>query len=525
MARPQSAIHTPRSGYILHRRLRDAYHLLNLQDDNETSTLEPLPSQGLDNSSDVGVRYGIQLLSRHIDNMQRLCRARLEILQLQQIRRMWEDLQRQIRSLHVAVRDSTFALTGTHSVPEGRGRRRFRLCSNPQEDSGLRVRDDVQLRQNNQRRGESEAGATEQGPYIPSVSQMLKSAHISDTGPPSNSSQIPASSSGASATNEKPVSSEQGPPNEDCYRTGTRDLLRTQFEILTKKKLAVDKKSYAKKEEEPSVAATSKTVVTTTGDIAEPVGTAANRFISNDGRQSVSQSVKLVSFGGHEDSAEGPTQQDLPERRKGIKTSELPCENDNLNVKNVGDSSSGACSKTTSSYKKQRGDGVDSNERSDPVDILCNSQSDRCISTTGEGVCASSSSSSTPVIPSVNATIATTAATTVASSSTVDPSSVQSSSAVTNRSSEALGHLVSNSWCGYGSANATINTSVSSDTTASPAATTAGSQHQRLWRIGRRIYLRRPRLLTLGHRSRTISRQQSSNSTSSQKNCSAGSFR
>lgn len=174
--------------------------------------------------------------------MQRLCRARLEILQLQQIRCMWEDLQRQIRSLHVSVRDSTFALTSTHSVPGGRGRRRFRLCSNPREDSGLRVSADVQRRQNNQRRGESEAGDTEQEPYIPSVSQMLKSAHISDTGPPSNSSEIPASSSGASATNEQPVSSEQGPLNETCYRTGTLDPLHTQFEILTKKKLAMDKK-------------------------------------------------------------------------------------------------------------------------------------------------------------------------------------------------------------------------------------------------------------------------------------------
>ncbi|XP_046401670.1 serine-rich adhesin for platelets-like isoform X2 [Ischnura elegans] len=57
--------------------------------------------------ADVSVRFGIQLLSRHIDNMQRLCRARLEILQLQQIRRMWEDLQRQIGSLHAAVRDSS----------------------------------------------------------------------------------------------------------------------------------------------------------------------------------------------------------------------------------------------------------------------------------------------------------------------------------------------------------------------------------------------------------------------------------
>jgi hypothetical protein len=66
---------------------------------------------------------------------------------------------------------------------------------------------------------------------------------------------------------------------------------------------------------------------------------------------------------------------------------------------------------------------------------------------------------------------------------------------------------------------------VSSDTTASPAATATSSHHQRLWRIGRRVYLRRPRLLTLGNRSRTISRQQSSNSTSSQKNCLAGGFR
>lgn len=32
------------------------------------------------------------------------CRARLEILQLQQIRRMWEDLQTQIYALHGAVR-------------------------------------------------------------------------------------------------------------------------------------------------------------------------------------------------------------------------------------------------------------------------------------------------------------------------------------------------------------------------------------------------------------------------------------
>uniref|UniRef100_A0A1B6FRC8 Uncharacterized protein n=1 Tax=Cuerna arida TaxID=1464854 RepID=A0A1B6FRC8_9HEMI len=64
-----------------------------------------------------GVRYGIQLLSRHIDNMQRLCRARLEILQLQQIRRMWEDLQSQIYALHGAVRTEEGGSTQPEQPP------------------------------------------------------------------------------------------------------------------------------------------------------------------------------------------------------------------------------------------------------------------------------------------------------------------------------------------------------------------------------------------------------------------------
>ncbi|XP_051154473.1 probable serine/threonine-protein kinase DDB_G0282963 isoform X2 [Leptopilina boulardi] len=55
-------------------------------------------------TDNVGVRQGIPLLSRYIDNMERLCRARLEIVQLQQVRRTWEDLLRQIRNLHVTVR-------------------------------------------------------------------------------------------------------------------------------------------------------------------------------------------------------------------------------------------------------------------------------------------------------------------------------------------------------------------------------------------------------------------------------------
>lgn len=69
----------------------------------------------------LGVRQGIQLLSRHIDNMQRLCRARLEIVQLQQVRRMWEDLQRQIRSLHVTVRVEMQNEAQSQPGPSGSG--------------------------------------------------------------------------------------------------------------------------------------------------------------------------------------------------------------------------------------------------------------------------------------------------------------------------------------------------------------------------------------------------------------------
>ncbi|XP_072765111.1 uncharacterized protein [Anoplolepis gracilipes] len=73
----------------------------------DSSDIDPI-ILGADNidprESSLGVRQGIQLLSRHIDNMHRLCRARLEIVQLCQVRKMWEDLQRQIRSLHVTVR-------------------------------------------------------------------------------------------------------------------------------------------------------------------------------------------------------------------------------------------------------------------------------------------------------------------------------------------------------------------------------------------------------------------------------------
>ncbi|XP_012529388.1 putative uncharacterized protein DDB_G0282133 isoform X2 [Monomorium pharaonis] len=79
----------------------------NMDDPDLDYVIDPI-TVGTDNidprESSLGVRQGIQLLSRHIDNMHRLCRARLEIVQLCQVRKMWEDLQRQIRSLHVTVR-------------------------------------------------------------------------------------------------------------------------------------------------------------------------------------------------------------------------------------------------------------------------------------------------------------------------------------------------------------------------------------------------------------------------------------
>ncbi|XP_015600345.1 uncharacterized protein LOC107270141 isoform X2 [Cephus cinctus] len=72
--------------------------------------------QNESHSDDLVSRQELILLCRHIANMQRLCRARLEIVQLQQVRRMWEDLRRQIRRLHVTViieRESDQSQPGT----------------------------------------------------------------------------------------------------------------------------------------------------------------------------------------------------------------------------------------------------------------------------------------------------------------------------------------------------------------------------------------------------------------------------
>ncbi|RZF38504.1 hypothetical protein LSTR_LSTR006099 [Laodelphax striatellus] len=73
---------------------------------SSSSSRQPNSSSRQPELADViSVRYGIQILSRQIDDMQRLCRARLEVLQLQQVRRMWDDLQSRIYELHGNVRE------------------------------------------------------------------------------------------------------------------------------------------------------------------------------------------------------------------------------------------------------------------------------------------------------------------------------------------------------------------------------------------------------------------------------------
>ncbi|XP_069938625.1 uncharacterized protein [Cherax quadricarinatus] len=70
-------------------------------------------------SSTLDPQFGVQLLSRHIENMQRICRAHLEItrhrheiMRLQQIRSMLYDIQNQIHSLRMSVDQSVEDLSG-----------------------------------------------------------------------------------------------------------------------------------------------------------------------------------------------------------------------------------------------------------------------------------------------------------------------------------------------------------------------------------------------------------------------------
>lgn len=503
-ARPPSGTQAARSGYFLHRRLSGAYHSQSFQDDNEES------SQGLDSTSDVGVRYGIQLLSRHIDSMQRLCRARLEILQLQQIRRMWEDLQRQIRSLHAAVRDSTFALTDRQDAPVGPSRRRFRLHAVSGEDSGLGM-----ARQNSQRSGDTEPHATEQGPHIPSVSQMLELARISDIGPPSVSSEPPASTSGASLTHEQPVTpAKQDVSSQDSAGRDRLAQLHAQFEALTGLKLVMAKQNGAKEEGECSrniEDVTSRNIGAANGNTAQPVGAAVDRVESSDGEPSVLQSVKPICFGDHKDTvAEGPSSQpDLAGSVVGIRTSGMDCKSDTLKTENVKNSPgtsrlSGEHNETGSPCKKKRG-AVESKSRSANVDLLHDVRASGSLSAASDHDLCASSSGGTPSVPTITTTTATTA-TTVTSSSVMNPSN----SSVPHESSEVSGHQPSNSWCRYAAAS---------------SSSAANSQHQRLWRITHRVYMRKPRLLAMGPRSRANTLQPGSNSTSSHRNYAASIFR
>lgn len=485
-ARPPSGAQAARSGYFLHRRLSGAYQ--SFQDDNEES------SQGLDSSSDVGVRYGIQLLSRHIDSMQRLCRARLEILQLQQIRRMWEDLQRQIRSLHAAVRDSTSALTDRQDTPVGPSRRRFRLHAVSGEDSGLGM-----ARQNTQRSGDSEPG-----PHIPSVSQMLELARISDIGPSVNT-EPPASTSGANLTREQPVTpAEQDVSSQDSARRDRLAQLHAQFEALTGLKLVTAQRNGTKEEGECSrnkEDITSRNISAANGNTAQPVSAATDRVESSDGEPSVPQSVKPICFGDHKDTAaEGPfSQPDSAGSIAGIRASGMHSKSNTPKTENVKNSPGNSCTssernETGSPCKKKRG-AVESKSRSANVDLVHDVRASSSVSASG----------GTPSVPTITTTTATTA-TTVTSSSAMNPSN----SSVPNESPEATGHQPSDSWCRYAAAS---------------ASSAASSQHQRLWRITHRVYMRKPRLLAMGSRSRAITRQPGSNSTSSHRNYAASVFR
>ncbi|KDR15571.1 uncharacterized protein LOC110833496 isoform X2 [Zootermopsis nevadensis] len=497
-SRLPSGNQTPRRGFFLQRRLSGACHSQSFQDGNG----ECPPSRGLDSTSDVGVRYGIQLLSTHIDNMQRLCRARLEILQLQHIRRMWEDLQQQIRSLHVAVRESTFAMRDS----QDRSRRRFRLYSHPNDNSGLSS--DSQFILNTWRERQLGPGATEQGPHIPSMSQMLEElARISDVSPPSSVSQTPASSGGGSAVCENPVTASDQPPSNQ----GTLTRLHAKFVALTRLKFMMNKRDGARKEGETSknnAAVTSRNIVTTTSkDTAQPVNTPATeskKFKASDGVLTVSQSAKSVTSDDHRSSAEGPSfQPDSAESAVSSRTSDSICRQDIIKIENVTNSPgissvTDGCGDTGSPCNKKQGEEMSSSSRSVHSDSSIPVQ-DTC----------SGGNSSAPIVPTI------TTATTVASSSAMDPDTMQH---------ESSGHQPSSSWCRHpsdSSAAAPSSTSITGNTTplANSAASSIASSHfQRLLRVSRRVYLRRPRLLALGPRSRTVARQLSSSGAVSHKN-------
>lgn len=488
--------------YFLQQRLAGSYFSPNVRDDvqGEDSTHnESLPHPGLDNTSDMGVRYGIQLLSRHIDNMQRLCRARLEILQLQQIRRMWEDLQRQIRSLHVAVRESTVALTDAQ-VPGNRSRRR-RLYTHPREDSGLELNSDIPLRRSS-RSGESENSSEQGASHIPRVSQMLELARISDIGPSSDSNQTPVTSNN---TSEQTNNSRGHSSSQDAARKETLAKLRAQITALAKFKFVVDK---TKKEGECS-----RSNVGEASGNASAVGdanldsTSDIRLQNSNEEPSTSQSASLDSdrepvVGSSSQSTDVPAQILVSNR-----TVESTSYNNVLKTESMRDGHSDQTEESDEPSlpsKKKRLEEL-SSKTPEP-----HSSSDSSF-TVQEAIGSSSQTSTIPTI--LTTTNTTTTTTTMSSSSGVTPQY--------NRDQES-----DNNWNRY---------SVSQSSTASQPATTQAanftnsppsnpsSPYHRLLRISRRVYLRRPRLLALGPRSRRMTGQMSS--SSSHRNFSPNIFR
>ncbi|XP_046987687.1 uncharacterized protein LOC124591436 [Schistocerca americana] len=153
------------------------------------------------------LRYGIYCLNQQIDSIQRLCRARMEILQLQQIRRVWGNLQRQMNSLHGAVHQT------------------------PQSDSpGLVITEEDEPYQPAREPNVSQL-------QEPIVSQLLELARISDGEPADESSELHASSSSSDSENDEATEcvqfvTEEAAPVEICQdRTDDGEIAAKRVKI------------------------------------------------------------------------------------------------------------------------------------------------------------------------------------------------------------------------------------------------------------------------------------------------------
>jgi hypothetical protein len=330
-------------------------------------------------------------------------------------------------------------------------------------------------------------------------------------GPPSVNSEPSAPSSDSNLTHEQPVTPiEQDVSSQDSARKVRLARLRAQFEALTAYKLAKAKKNGVKEEGECSrnnEEVSSRNVSASNGNTIQPVNATTDRFKSSDRGLSVSQSAKPICS-DHRDTGEGPSSQPGSAGSVvGIRTSGIGDKSDTLGTENVNNSpgmsfASGEHGETGSPCKKKRGV-VESDSRSANVDLPHSAEASGSVLAPHHDLCASTSGGA-QTVPTITSTTGTTAMT-VTSSSTINPSNP----AIAHESPEASGHQPSNSWCRHAAASA------------SPLS----SQHQRLWRITHRVYMRKPRLLAMGSRSRTATRQPGSSGTASHRNYAASIFR